>query len=119
MKVDQAECIMQFGGLHHSIICAMLQAQIGHRGGYIMKSKVIVARQDYPAYLERRLEEMARQGSGSFTLNDLSRHSGLPITPNMRRRIKQLVYSNALIIPAYINQKRGVERVYVFNEGCW
>lgn len=82
-----------------------------------MAVKVSLTSKEYVEYLHKALVEMCQAGQGTFTLKELARHSNLTVTPNMRRRINDLVYSGDIIIPAYINIKRGVERVYEFNVG--
>lgn len=84
-----------------------------------MQNKILVPRTEYPAFLERRLEEMAWQGRAGFSLKDLAEHAKLPITPNMRRRVKQLVQNGHLTQPVWSRGGRGIVNYYEFVPGLW
>jgi len=84
-----------------------------------MQSYIKVPRTEYPAYLERRLEEMAWQGRAGFSFRDISNYTKLPITGNMRRRIQQLVDSGDLLNSSYKLPGRGVEKTFNFAPGRW
>lgn len=84
-----------------------------------MQSKILVPRVEYLTYIERRLEEMAGQGREIFTFKDLSEYAKLPITPNMRRRIMQLVANGCLLIHPSCTGGRGSKKRFVFVFGYW
>ena len=84
-----------------------------------MKSFIVVPRKEYPLFLERRLEEMAFQGRAGFTLKDLSEYAKLPITPNMRKRVKQLKQNGHLRQPVWCPGGRGNMLYFEFVPGLW
>jgi len=75
--------------------------------------KIPVKQSAYSDYLYRQMFDLLKKQGGAFTLKELSAHSGLKVTCNMRRRINHYVATGELAIN-YASSAHGNSMVYMW-----